>query len=125
MHVDPAGLSPGDHLAHVRIEAADHASDFVILEATLHVGDAPAIAASGSGCSLREGRLHVDRGSTCMLAVPGLGAGATAMSAQWRLPGGAVVQGGTMYGQFVRRGEYEVEVSASEDVVDPVAVVVE
>ena len=57
--------------------------------------------------------------------MPGLGAGTIAGTVQWRLPGGALVQGGRVYGQFVRRGEYQVEVTASEDAVESVPVVVE
>ena len=69
--------------------------------------------------------MHVDRGATCKLAIPGLGAGATASSVQWRLPGGAVVQGGSMYAQFLARGDYTVELSGSEEGSEAVAVVVE
>ena len=74
---------------------------------------------------MRDGRLHVDRGATCRLAVPGLGDGATWSSVQWRLPGGAVVQGGSMYAQFIARGEYQLELSGSEEGVEAVSVVVE
>src|SRR6267378_5568493 len=65
VRADPAGLGPGEHVAHVRIESADRPTDAVGLEVTLHVGDAPAVVANGSGCAVRDGRLHVDRGATC------------------------------------------------------------
>ena len=74
---------------------------------------------------MRDGRLHVDRGATCRLAVAGLGDGATSSYVQWRLPGGAVVQGGSMYAQFIARGEYQLELSGSEEGVEAVSVVVE
>ncbi|HEX9603076.1 MAG TPA: S8 family peptidase [Myxococcales bacterium] len=125
VRADPAGLGPGEHVAHVRIESADRPADAVVLEVTLHVGDAPAVVANGSGCAVRDGRLHVDRGATCRLAVPGLGAGATASSVQWRLPGGALVQGGSMYAQFVTRGEYQVELGGGEEAALALTVVVE
>ena len=126
VHADPAGLGPGEHLGRVRVESDDDPAHAVMLEVKLRVGDAPALAANGSGCAMREdGRLHVDRGATCKLGVPGLGTGATASSVQWRLPGGAVVQGGSMYAQFVSRGEYQLELSGSEEGVEVVPVVVE
>ncbi|HWE25322.1 MAG TPA: S8 family serine peptidase [Myxococcales bacterium] len=125
VRVDPAGLAAGDYTAHVRVEAPERASDFAVLEVKLHVGAAPAIAVAGAGCSMRDGRVHVQRGGTCMLATPGVGVGAVAASVQWRLPGGATVEGGAMYGQFTRAGEYQVEVSGSEDGADSITVVVE
>jgi hypothetical protein len=125
VRVDPSGLPPGDHVAHVRIETSDRPPQAAVLEVALHVGDAPAVAANGSGCRLQEGRLHVDHGATCRLAIPGLGEGATASSVQWRLPGGALVQGGSMYAQFLARGEYTVELSGSEAGSEALAVVVE
>ena len=125
VHADPAGLGPGEHLAHVRVEADEDRGHAALLEVKLRVGDAPAVAANGTGCTMRDGRLQVDRGATCKLALPGLGDGATSSSVQWRLPGGAVVQGGSMYAQFISRGEYQLELSGSEDGVDAVSVVVE
>ena len=125
VHADPSGLTPGDYTAHVRIEAAEQASDFAILEVKLHVGAGPAVTATGAGCALRDGHVHVERGSTCMLATPGFGVGAAAASVQWKLPGGTMVQGGAMYGQFTLPGEYQVEVSGSEDGADLITVVVE
>ena len=125
VRVDPSGLSSGEHVAHVRIESGDRSPQAVVLEVALRIGDTPAVAANGSGCRFQEGRLHVDRGATCKLAIPGLGAGATASSVQWRLPGGAVVQGGSMYAQFLARGDYTVELSGSEEGSEAVAVVVE
>ena len=44
---------------------------------------------------------------------------------QWRLPGGEEVRGARLYGQFVRRGEFEVLYSRDEGVVDPLPVVIE
>ena len=125
VRAEPGHLGPGDHLAHVRIEDPDRAGSSVVLQIKLHVGDTPAIATAGAGCEMRDGHLHANRGATCLLSLPGLGAGTIAGTVQWRLPGGALVQGGRVYGQFVRRGEYQVEVTASEDAVESVPVVVE
>ena len=124
VRADPSGLAPGDYMAHVRIEAPERPADFAVLEVKLHVGEAAAVTAAGAGCAMREGRVHVERGSTCVLATPGAGVGAAA-AVQWKLPGGTTVQGGAMYGQFTRPGEYQVEVSGSEDGVDTITVVVE
>src|SRR5207244_883077 len=74
VHADPAGLGPGEHLAHVRIDSDDDSRRAAILGVKLRVGDAPPVAANGSGCAMRDRRLHVDRGATCSLAVQGLGA---------------------------------------------------
>ena len=125
VRVDPTGLGPGDHVGHVRVDEVDDPSAAAVLEVKLQVGDAPAVAASGSGCDIRDGRLHVDRGATCRLGLPGLGVGAAASSVQWRLPGGSLVQGGSIYAQFVTRGEYQIELGASEDSVEALTVVVE
>jgi hypothetical protein len=125
VRADPSGLTPGDHVAHVRIEAPERPSDFASLEVKLHVGAGPAVTAAGAGCALRDGRVHVERGATCMLATPGAGVGAAATSVQWTLPGGTTVQGGAMYGQFTQAGEYQVEVNGSEDGTDTITVVVE
>ncbi|MFL5444536.1 MAG: hypothetical protein ACJ78W_08465, partial [Myxococcales bacterium] len=69
--------------------------------------------------------VHVPAGSSCAISVAGLLQGVSASSVQWRLPGGEVVQGGRWYGRFVRRGTYDLQVSASEQGTDGVAVVVE
>jgi len=125
VHVDPSGLAPGDYVAHVRIEAPDAPADVAVLEVKLRVGAASSVAVAGAGCAIRDGRVHVERGSTCVLATPGVGVGAAAPGVQWKLPGGALVSGAALYGQFTRAGEYQVEVSAVEDGADTLTVVVE
>jgi hypothetical protein len=125
VHVDPSGLPPGDYVAHVRIEAPEASSDVAVLEVKLRVGAASTVAVAGAGCAMRDGRLHVERGSTCMLATPGVGIGSAAPAIEWKLPGGALVSGAAMYGQFTRTGEYQVEVRAVEDGADTLTVVVE
>ena len=52
MHADPSGLTPGDYTAHVRIEAAEQASDFAILEVKLHVGATSVSIAMGATSEL-------------------------------------------------------------------------
>jgi subtilisin family serine protease len=125
VRADPSGLTPGDYVAHVRVEAPERPADFAVVEVKLHLGAGPAVTAAGAGCALRDGHVHVERGATCMLATPGIGVGAAAASVQWKLPGGTTVQGGAMYGQFTQAGEYQVEVSGSEDGADTITVVVE
>ena len=120
-----SGLAPGDYVAHVRIEAPDAPADVAVLEVKLRVGAASSVAVAGAGCAIRDGRVHVERGSTCVLATPGVGVGAAAPGVQWKLPGGALVSGAALYGQFTRAGEYQVEVSAVEDGADTLTVVVE
>jgi subtilisin family serine protease len=125
VRADPSGLTPGDYVGHVRIEAAETPSEAAVLEVKLRVGAPTAMAVAGAGCAMRDGRIYVERGSTCMLATPGVGLGAASPAVQWKLPGGALVSGGAMYGQFTRTGEYQVEVSAMEDGADRITVVVE
>jgi hypothetical protein len=125
VRVDPSGLAPGDYVGHVRIESPEIPSDAAVLEVKLRVGAPPTLAVAGAGCAIRDGQLHVERGSTCMLATPGVGLGAAAPAVQWKLPGGALVSGAAMYGQFTRTGQYQVEVSAMEDTADTLTVVVE
>ena len=122
---DPAGLAPGEHVAHVRIEATERPSDFVMLEVKLRVGDAPPVAANGARCRLLDWRVHVDHGASCRIDVAGLGPGAAATSVHWRLPGGALVQGGSLYAQFLSRGEYRVDLTGDDGDADPITVVIE
>ena len=44
---------------------------------------------------------------------------------QWWLPGGEEVRGARLFGQFVRRGEYQLLYSRDEGAVDPLPVVIE
>jgi hypothetical protein len=90
----------------------------------MRVGAGPAIAVEGP-CTLRDDALHVPAGSSCAISVAGLASGVSSSSVQWRLPGGDVVQGGRWYGRFLRRGTYDLQVSASEQGTDGIAVVVE
>ena len=100
----------------------DAAGTSVELAVTAHVGGAPVIGVRGDGCVLaRDGRAHVRAGSGCVLtATEGESNGV-----QWRLPGGAELTGSRLYGQFVRRGEYQILVSRDEGAVDALAVVIE
>jgi Subtilase family len=122
---DPAGLAPGDHVAQVRIEVTGRPSEFATLQVKLRVGDAPPVAANGTGCRVLDGRVHVERGSTCRVDVAGLAPGAGASSVRWRLPGGAVVAGGSLYAQFLSRGEYRVDLTGDDGEAEPITVVIE
>ncbi|MFL5455942.1 MAG: S8 family serine peptidase [Myxococcales bacterium] len=124
IRANPAGLSNGSHTGHVSIAWADQPSAAATLDIGVRVGSGPAIAVEGP-CSLRDDAVHVPAGSSCAISVAGLLQGVTASSVQWRLPGGEVVQGGRWYGRFVRRGTYDLQVSASEQGTDGIAVVVE
>ncbi|MFL5425922.1 MAG: S8 family serine peptidase, partial [Myxococcales bacterium] len=124
IRANPAGLSNGSHSGHVSIAWADQPSAAATLDIGVRVGSGPAIAVEGP-CSLRDDAVHVPAGSSCAISVAGLLQGVTASSVQWRLPGGEVVQGGRWYGRFVRRGTYDLQVSASEQGTDGIAIVVE
>ncbi|MGZ6126089.1 MAG: hypothetical protein ACXWLR_14065, partial [Myxococcales bacterium] len=81
----------------------------------------PVVAVQGEGCALSEGKLRVRAGAGCALvatddAAPGV---------EWTLPGGAQVAGGQLYGQFVRRGEFQVLLGSDEGAVDSLPVVIE
>ncbi len=117
--IDPANLGPGTHEGAVTFKA--QGADAVTLKITAVLGNGAAVAVTGPGCEVREGRLHVRAGAGCAVhATEGDAAGI-----RWQLPGGAKVAGGHLYGQFVRRGEFEVLVSSDEGVVDTLPVVIE
>ena len=124
VRVDPAGLSSGAHTGHVAVSWADQPSARTVLEVSLRVGTGPAIAVDGP-CALRDDALHVPAGSSCAISLAGLAPGVTASSVQWRLPGGELVRGGLWYGRFLRRGTYDLQVTASEEGTDGISVVVE
>ena len=124
VRVDPAGLSSGAHTGHVAVAWSDQPSARAVLDVSLRAGSGPAIAVEGP-CALRDDSLHVPAGSSCAISVAGLAPGVTASSVQWRLPGGEVVRGGLWYGRFPRRGTYDLQVTASEQGTDGIAVVVE
>src|SRR4051812_4881042 len=119
VRVDAAKLAAGDHQGHVTFAAAAGATARLTVNA--HVGEAPAVAVHGSGCELRDGKLRARAGSGCALvADDGESAGV-----RWMLPGGAQAAGARMYGQFVRRGEYQVVVSSEDGSSDTVSVIIE
>jgi len=124
VRIDPGGLSSGTHTGHVTISWHDEPSARAVVDVSMRVGSGPDIAVDGP-CALRTDGLHVPAGSSCAISVAGLAPGVTASSVRWHLPGGAVVQGGIWYGRFVRRGTYDLQVSASEQGTDGIAVVVE
>ena len=120
VRIDPAKLAAGKHQGKVVFK--DESGAALPLAVTLQIGNAPAIAVLGEGCALREdGKLHARAGAGCTLsAAEGESAGV-----QWRLPGGAQVGGARLYAQFVRKGEFQVLLSADEGDVDPLPVVIE
>jgi len=48
-----------------------------------------------------------------------------APSVRWTLPGGAEVEGGQLYGQFVRRGQFELLLASDEGITDALPVEIE
>ena len=120
LRVDPRGLPAGNYAGTVTF--TDEAGATLPLGLSLRLGEAPAIAVNGQGCRLAaDGKLHVRAGSGCTLTASE-GESATV---QWRLPGGEEVRGARLYGQFARRGEFEVLFSKDEGAVDPLPVVIE
>jgi hypothetical protein len=120
VRVDPSKLAAGSHSGSVILQ--DAAGEKQALAISLQIGGAPIVAVQGDGCALREdGKLHARAGSGCMLSA----ADGEAATVQWRLPGGEEASGARLFGQFVRRGEFQVLVSADEGEVDPLPVVIE
>jgi hypothetical protein len=119
VRIDPAGLVAGSHEGHVSFKS--QGSDTAVLKVTAIVGNAAAVAVTGAGCELREGRLHVRAGAGCSVHA----AEGEAAAVQWELPGGVKLSGGHLYGQFVRRGEFQVLLSSDEGAVDALPVVIE
>ena len=74
-----------------------------------------------AGCELRDGALHAHAGSGCALA----STDGEAAEVTWSLPDGAQVSGARLYGQFVRRGEFQIVLDSEDGVTDAVPVVIE
>ncbi len=119
VRVDPAALGEGRHEGHVTFTGADGAP--ALLTVVAEAGTAPSMLVRGEGCGIADGKLRVRAGAGCAL----LATDGEAPGVQWTLPGGAQVAGGQLYGQFVRRGEFQVLLSSDEGVTDAVPVVIE
>lgn len=119
VRVDPSGLAAGRNEAHVAFTVDGKTAARLAIAA--QVGSAPPLSVQGDGCELRDGAVHARAGAGCALASVD---GDTA-AVQWMLPDGAQVPGGRMYGQFVRRGEFQVVLSSDDGVTDAVPVVIE
>ncbi len=119
VRIDPQGLARGEHRARVTFTSEDDST--ATLAVVAQVGEAAAVSIHGEWCRLVEGKVVVRAGAGCALvAVDGEAAGV-----QWTLPGGAQAAGGRLYGQFVRRGEFQVMLSSDEGVTDAVPVLIE
>jgi len=119
VRIDPSGLAAGRNEAHVAFTVDGKTAARLAIAA--QVGSAPPLSVQGDGCELRDGAVHARAGAGCALASVD---GDTA-AVQWMLPDGAQVPGGRMYGQFVRRGEFQVVLSSDDGVTDAVPVVIE
>ena len=120
LRVDPRGLPSGNYAGTVLF--TDEAGATLPLGLTLRIGGAPAVAVTGDGCRMAaDGKLHARAGAGCTLAASE-GESATV---QWRLPGGEEVRGTRLFGQFVRRGEFQILYSKDEGAVDLLPVVIE
>jgi len=118
IRVDPKGLTAGSHQGQVTF--TPDSGPAAALTVTAQVGDAPPIAVRGGGCALVDGKLRARAGAGCALvAVDGDSA------VRWTLPGGAQASGSRLYGQFVRRGDFQVLLSAGEGATDALPVVIE
>jgi hypothetical protein len=86
--------------------------------ATLSVSVQPAsLTAAGEGCSLRNGELHVRAGAGCTLA--------EREASRWTMPDGRELTGQRLHAQFVRRGQFQLQIHGRDDVADPLTVVIE
>jgi hypothetical protein len=113
--VDPSRLGTGKHLGTVQF--TDEAGTGPVLQLTLQIGNSPAISLTGRGCEMRGETLHASAGSGCTLQA--------AEEVRWRLPGGRETSGTRLYGQFLRPGRFEVQVSGDEGQIDSIPVVIE
>ena len=93
----------------------------VTLPVSLEIGGLPPVVARGEGCAMRERALHVRAGAGCALSA----SDDESWSTRWRLPGGREVEGARLYAQFVRKGEYQVQISRDDGDPDLLAVVIE
>jgi subtilisin family serine protease len=119
VRVDPEKLAPGTHQGHVTLRG--EGGSLAILTVTALVGEAPAVVVQGDGCEWLAGKLRARAGAGCALVA----AEGEAVGIQWTLPGGVQASGARMYGQFVRRGEFELLLSSEEGAIDAVPVVIE
>jgi hypothetical protein len=119
IRIDPAKLPASTHQGRVTFTA--EGAPAATLLVTVQVGDAPAVVVHGEGCALRDGKLRARAGAGCALEV----AEGDAVGIQWTLPGGAGASGARMYGQFLRRGEFQVLVSSQEGAPESLPVVIE
>ncbi len=120
VRVDPSKLAPGPHSGSITLRSA--IGEWETVAVMLQIGSEPLVAVQGDGCALSsDGKLHVRAGAGCALSA----ADGEAATVQWRLPGGEEVSGARLFAQFVRRGEFEMLVSADEGQVDPLGVVIE
>src|SRR5262249_646109 len=115
--VVPKGLAAGTHQG--RVTFTPESGPAAVLTVTAQVGDAPPIAVQGDGCALVEGKLHARAGAGCALRV------ADGNAVQGTLPGGAQASGARLYGQFVRRGDFQVLVGSRGGAAETIPVVIE
>ena len=115
--VDPKGLPAGTHQGQVTFKP--DSGPAAVLTVTAQVGDAPRIAVHGDGCALVDGKLRARAGAGCALV-----AADGDSSIRWTLPEGVQASGPKLYGQFVRRGDYQVLVRTAEGT-DALPVVIE
>ena len=119
VRVDPQKLAAGTHQGHVTFtpESGPAAQLTVIAQ----VGNVPLVAVRGEGCALVDGTLRARAGAGCaVVAADGEGA-----NVRWTLPGGTEASGASLYGQFVRRGDYQVVLRSPEGSTDALPVVIE
>ena len=119
IRVDPTGLRAQRSEGHVTFTAPGTST--ATLTVTAQAGTAAVVAVQGEGCDLREGKLHARAGAGCAVA----SADGETADVTWMLPDGAQVSGGRMYGQFVRRGEFQLVLGSGDGQTDVVPVVIE
>ena len=107
LRADPSGLKAGTHHGTVTLTAGGATTTLAV---SLQVGGALAgeagPQASGPGCAVTSGTLHVAAGSLCALVAPGFSSDAVDPGVRWTLPGGAVALGSTLHARFPRRGAF-------------------
>jgi hypothetical protein len=119
IRIDPEKLAAGAHQGHVTFTA--EGGSVARLTVSAQVGDLPTLLVRGEGCAMTDGKLRARAGAGCALVA----ADGDAAGIRWTLPGGAQASGGRMYGQFVRRGEFQVLVSSEEGTTEALPVIIE
>ena len=107
IRADPSGLKAGTHHGTVTLTSSGTTATLAVsLQVRSALAGDGGPLASGAGCAVIAGALHVAAGSLCALVAPGFGGDFVDPGVRWTLPGGAVASGSTVHARFPRRGAF-------------------